>query len=84
MEALTAEQAEKLVDLVIHKCLNCIVAGATGSGKTTLLKALQIGIPSNERLVTPWWFEPRVARESGSASKLALPLISELSFASAP
>jgi pilus assembly protein CpaF len=52
MEALTAEQAEKLVDLVIQKCLTCIVADATGSGKTTLLKALLIRIPSNERLVT--------------------------------
>lgn len=52
MGALTAKQAEKLVDLVVHQRLNCIVAGATGSGKTTLLNALLSRIPPNERLVT--------------------------------
>lgn len=52
MQALTAQQAEKLVDLVVRQRLNCIVAGATGSGKTTLLNALLSRIPSNERLVT--------------------------------
>lgn len=52
MKALTAEQAEKLVDLIIRQRLNCIVAGATGSGKTTLLNALLSRIPPNERLVT--------------------------------
>lgn len=52
MGALTAEQAEKLVDLVIRRRMNCIVAGATGSGKTTLLNALLSRIPHNERLVT--------------------------------
>lgn len=52
MEALTAEQAEKLVDLIVHQRLNCIVAGATSSGKTTLLNALLSRIPKNERLVT--------------------------------
>jgi pilus assembly protein CpaF len=52
MGALTSEQAEKLVDLVVHQRLNCIVAGATGSGKTTLLNALLSRIPPNERIVT--------------------------------
>jgi pilus assembly protein CpaF len=52
MEALTAEQAEKLIDLVIRQKRNCIVAGATGSGKTTLLNALLSKIPKSERLIT--------------------------------
>jgi len=52
MGALTEAQAEKLVDLVVHQRLNCIVAGATGSGKTTLLNALLSRIPHNERIVT--------------------------------
>lgn len=52
MGALTEAQAEKLVDLVVHRRLNCIVAGATGSGKTTLLNALLSRIPHNERIVT--------------------------------
>lgn len=52
MGALTKEQSEKLVELVVHKRLNCIVAGATGSGKTTLLNALLSHIPKSERIVT--------------------------------
>lgn len=52
MGALTERQAEKLVSLVVHDRLNCIVAGATGSGKTTLLNALLSRIPPHERLVT--------------------------------
>jgi pilus assembly protein CpaF len=52
MGALTEAQAEKLVELVVNKRLNCIVAGATGSGKTTLLNALLSHIPKNERIVT--------------------------------
>lgn len=52
MKALTAEQAEKLIDLVIRQKKNCIVAGATGSGKTTLLNALLSKIPKSERLIT--------------------------------
>ena len=52
MGALTEKQAEKLVSLVVHDRLNCIVAGATGSGKTTLLNALLSRIPPHERLVT--------------------------------
>jgi pilus assembly protein CpaF len=52
MGALTAEQAEKLISLVVHQRMNCIVAGATGSGKTTLLNALLSRISRNERLIT--------------------------------
>lgn len=52
MKALTVEQAEKLIELVIKQKRNCIVAGATGSGKTTLLNALLSRIPASERLVT--------------------------------
>ena len=52
MGALTKAQAEKLVELVVHRRLNCIVAGATGSGKTTLLNALLSHIPKSERIVT--------------------------------
>ena len=52
MGALTEEQAEKLVSLVVHQRLNCIVAGATGSGKTTLLNALLSRIPTSERIIT--------------------------------
>lgn len=52
MGALTVEQAEKLVSLVVHQRMNCIVAGATGSGKTTLLNALLSRISRNERLIT--------------------------------
>jgi pilus assembly protein CpaF len=52
MGALTAEQSEKLISLIVQERLNCIVAGATGSGKTTLLNALLSRIPHHERLVT--------------------------------
>jgi pilus assembly protein CpaF len=52
MGALTEAQAAKLVELVVDKRFNCIVAGATGSGKTTLLNALLSHIPPNERLIT--------------------------------
>lgn len=52
MGALTKAQAEKLVELVVDKRLNCIVAGATGSGKTTLLNALLSHIQPSERIVT--------------------------------
>lgn len=52
MGALTKDQAEKLVDLVITQRKNCIVAGATGSGKTTLLNALLSRISPHERIIT--------------------------------
>jgi pilus assembly protein CpaF len=51
-KALTQEQADKLVELVIHNRLNCIIAGGTGSGKTTLTNALLSKIPEYERIVT--------------------------------
>jgi pilus assembly protein CpaF len=50
--ALTVDQADKLIDLVINQRRNCIVAGGTGSGKTTLLNALLSRIPPHERIVT--------------------------------
>ncbi len=52
MGALTATQAETLVDLVIRQRKNCIIAGGTGSGKTTLLNALLSQIEDHERILT--------------------------------
>lgn len=50
MKAITQEQADLLVDLVIRQRKNCIIAGGTGSGKTTLLNALLSQIPKHERV----------------------------------
>ena len=50
--ALTQEQADTLVRLVIKEHKNCIVAGGTGSGKTTLLNALLSQIGDHERILT--------------------------------
>lgn len=50
--ALTQEQADTLIDLVIRKRKNCIIAGGTGSGKTTLLNAMLSQIPEYERIIT--------------------------------
>lgn len=51
-KALSQEQADKIIDLVIDKKQNCIVAGPTGSGKTTIANALLSKIPPHERIVT--------------------------------
>jgi pilus assembly protein CpaF len=51
-EALTQEQADLLVRLVIKEHKNCIIAGGTGSGKTTLLNALLSQIGVHERILT--------------------------------
>jgi len=51
-KALTQEQADTLVRLVIKEHKNCIVAGGTGSGKTTLLNALLSQIGDHERILT--------------------------------
>lgn len=51
-KALSEEQAQTLIDLVIRQHKNCIIAGGTGSGKTTLTNALLSTIPKHERIVT--------------------------------
>lgn len=51
-KALTQEQADLLIRLVIKEHKNCIVAGGTGSGKTTLLNALLSRIGDHERILT--------------------------------
>ncbi|UTY55874.1 CpaF family protein [Massilia sp. erpn] len=50
--ALTREQADLLIRLVIQEHKNCIIAGGTGSGKTTLLNALLSQIGAHERILT--------------------------------
>lgn len=50
--ALTQEQADKLIDLIVNQRKNCIIAGGTGSGKTTLTNALLSKIPNHERIVS--------------------------------
>lgn len=51
-KALTQEQADLLVRLVLKEHKNCIIAGGTGSGKTTLLNALLSRIGEHERILT--------------------------------
>lgn len=51
-KALTQEQADTIIDLVVNKKMNLIVAGATGSGKTTVTNAILSRIPKTERIVT--------------------------------
>lgn len=51
-KALTREQADLLVELIVHKRQNCIIAGGTGSGKTTLTNALLAKIPQHERVIS--------------------------------
>lgn len=51
-KALTQEQADLLIRLVIKERKNCIIAGGTGSGKTTLLNALLSQIGVHERILT--------------------------------
>jgi pilus assembly protein CpaF len=52
MKALTQEQADLIIDLVITQKKNCMIAGSTGSGKTTITNALLSQIPHEERIVT--------------------------------
>lgn len=51
-KALTQEQADLLIKLIIKEHKNSIIAGGTGSGKTTLLNALLSQIGEHERIVT--------------------------------
>lgn len=52
MKALTQEQADIILDLIVNQKKNCIIAGSTGSGKTTVTNAILSKIPSDERVVT--------------------------------
>lgn len=47
---LTAEQADKIVNLVVSERKNCIFAGPTSGGKTTLANAVCMFIPKTERI----------------------------------
>ena len=49
--ALTPQEAETLVDLIVRQGKNCLIAGPTGSGKTTLTNALLSKVPGYERIV---------------------------------
>lgn len=47
---LSNELAETLVDLIVHKRLNCVFAGPTSGGKTTLANAVLMRLPMHERI----------------------------------
>jgi Flp pilus assembly CpaF family ATPase len=49
-DMLSHDLAETLVDLIIHKRLNCVFAGPTSGGKTTLANAILMRLPSHERI----------------------------------
>lgn len=49
--ALTPQQADKLIQLIIVEKKNCIIAGATGAGKTTITNAILEKLPKYERVV---------------------------------
>lgn len=49
--ALTTQQADKLIQLIIVEKKNCIIAGATGAGKTTITNAILEKVPKFERIV---------------------------------
>jgi pilus assembly protein CpaF len=51
-KALTQQQADLLIKLIIKEHKNSIIAGGTGSGKTTLLNALLSQIGEHERIIT--------------------------------
>lgn len=51
-KALTQQQADLLIKLIINEHKNSIIAGGTGSGKTTLLNALLSQIGEHERIIT--------------------------------
>lgn len=51
-KALTQDEADLLVDMIVNQKKNCIIAGATGSGKTTVTNALLSKIPQHERVIT--------------------------------
>jgi Flp pilus assembly CpaF family ATPase len=42
--------AEKLVELIIYKRMNCVFAGPTSGGKTTLANAILMRLPAHERI----------------------------------
>jgi pilus assembly protein CpaF len=50
-KALTQEQANRIVDLIINQKKNCVFAGGTGSGKTTLINAVLSRLPKHERVL---------------------------------
>ena len=51
-QALTQDQADLLVELIVNRRYNCIFAGGTGSGKTTLINAVLAKIPHYERVIS--------------------------------
>lgn len=47
---LTQSQADILVELIVHRRMNCVFAGPTSGGKTTLANAILMHLPPHERI----------------------------------